>query len=304
MKKLLNISFLTLLALAFFVVSCSDEDGDVMESQTIVDIASDNDQFSTLVAALQKADLVSALDSPGAFTVFAPTNDAFAALLSDLGVSSVDDLTSEQLTPILLYHVVGGAVRSTDLSTGYVSTSSVGPGGNQVSLYINVDNEVSLNGSVNVTTADLIADNGVVHVIDKVLTPPTIVDAALANSSFTTLVSAVVKADLAGALSGAGPFTVFAPTNAAFADLLVQLNVNSLEDIDVQTLTNVLLYHVVSGNVMSTELANGMVPTLNTAEVEVNIDNGVTLNKNTNVVLADVQTANGVIHVIDRVLLP
>jgi transforming growth factor-beta-induced protein len=314
----LKFNLLSILLLSLFVMSCGDDDGITIFpeegeeqqeeelSNTIVDIASGDAQFSTLVAAVQKAGLVETLSGEGAFTVFAPTNDAFSALLTDLGVGSLDDLADDAVANILLYHVLGDIVESPELSNGYVSTvNTSGPDGNAVSLLVNVDSGVTLNGTTSVTTADLNADNGIIHVVDQVLVPPTVVDIAINNSMFSSLVSAVVAADLVEALTAEGPFTVFAPTNDAFAELLTNLGVSSVEEIPVETLTSVLLHHVVSGNVLSSDLVNGSVPTLNeTNMIDVNIDNGVVLNGEVNVRAADVQGINGVVHVIDKVLVP
>ncbi|MEE4197383.1 MAG: fasciclin domain-containing protein [Bacteroidales bacterium] len=273
------------------------------EPQTIVDIASADDNFSSLVAALTKADLVSTLQGDGAFTVFAPTNDAFDALLSDLGVASLDDLTAEQLVPILLYHVVSGKVMSTDLTNGYVATLSSGPESTNVDLLVDLSDGVALNGNTNVTTANIDASNGVIHVIDKVLLPPTIVGIAINNPNFSILVEAVVKADLVETLSGDGPFTVFAPTNDAFEALFAELEITGIEDLTAEDLVPILQYHVVSGNVLSTDLSSGNVSTLN-GDITINVGSSVTINGDTNVILTDVQGSNGVVHVIDKVLLP
>ena len=312
MKKILRLNLIVLLAIVALISACSDDDGDVTpieEPQSIVDIALGNDNFSTLVAALQKTELVSVLQGDGPFTVFAPTNDAFDALLSDLGVGSLDDLSKEDLTPILLYHVVSGNVTSADLSTGYVETlNSLGPDGTNVALQVDVTSGVVLNNSVNVTSADIAATNGYVHVIDKVLVPPTVVDLAINNSDFSILVDAVVKADLATTLSGDGPFTVFAPTNAAFEALFTELGVSGIDDLTASDLTPILLYHVVSGNVRSTDLSSGGVQTLQGVEIDFDLTSGVTIDGlnsvGTNVVLVDIQGSNGVVHVIDKVLLP
>ncbi len=276
------------------------------ESNSIVDIAMGDENFSILVDAVVKAGLVETLSGEGNFTVFAPTNDAFVQLLSDLGINSLDDVSEADLQGILLYHVLGQEVFSQNLSTTFVNTLNTNsPAGNPLSLYISIENEVSLNGNVSVIAPDIDADNGVIHVIDKVLLPPSIVDMAVINSSFEELVGAVVRADLATTLDEGGPFTVFAPTDTAFENLYTQLGVASSEEIDLTTLTNVLLYHVVNGNTMSSDLSAGMVPTLNANnDIEVNLTNGVTLNETSNVVITDIQTTNGVIHVIDRVLLP
>ncbi len=275
-----------------------------LQSNTIADIAAANSEFSILVEALMKADLVGAVaDSEAELTVFAPTNDAFSALLSDLGASSLDDIPVETLTEILLYHVIGSKAMSTDLSTGYLPTLSIFSD-NNMSVYVKVDNGVHINGSTMVTTPDIEADNGVIHVVDKVILPPSVVDIAIANDNFSILVSAVVKADLVDALSADGPFTVFAPTNAAFEALFTELGVSGIEDLTAEQLTPILTYHVVSGNVLSSDLSNGEVPTLNTGHnITVDLSSGVMVNES-NVVAADIQGANGVVHVIDKVLLP
>ncbi|HYQ58040.1 MAG TPA: fasciclin domain-containing protein [Draconibacterium sp.] len=273
-------------------------------SNTIADIAVANSEFSILVEALMKADLVGAVaDSEAELTVFAPTNDAFTALLSDLGASSLDDIPVATLTDILLYHVIGNKAMSTDLASGYFPTLSTFSD-NNLSIYIEVGDGVMINGSTMVTTADIEADNGVIHVVDKVILPPSVVNIAIANENFSTLVSAVVKAGLVDALSAEGPFTVFAPTNAAFDALFADLGVSGIDDLTAEQLTPILLYHVVSGNVLSTDLMNGEVATLKEgSNITVDLSSGVMINQS-KVVAADVQGANGVVHVIDKVLIP
>jgi transforming growth factor-beta-induced protein len=277
---------------------------EMQKSNTIADIAVANSEFSILVEALMKADLVGAVaDSEAELTVFAPTNDAFVALLSELGATSLDDVPVETLTDILLYHVIGSKAMSTDLSSGYFPTLSTFSD-NNLSMYIEVGEGVTINGNTTVIAADVEADNGVIHVVDKVILPPSVVDIAIANENFSTLVSAVVKAGLVDALSGEGPFTVFAPTNAAFDALFAELGIAGIDDLSAEQLTPILLYHVVSGNVLSTDLANGEVPTLKEgSSITVDLSSGVMINES-NVVAADVQGANGVVHVIDKVLLP
>lgn len=264
-----------------------------------------NSSFSSLVAAVTKADLAGALDdSEATYTVFAPVNQAFANLFEELDVT-LDDLTAEALTPILLYHVLGSVVKSADVATGYVSTLAGAHSGN-MSLLVDVsESGVKLNGSSNVVATDVVATNGIIHAIDQVILPPTVVDIALANSNFTHLVQAVVRAGLVDALKAEGPFTVFAPTNQAFEALFTALQVTDVNGISVETLTAVLLGHVVSGNVASTALSSGSVGTLNEGQsLNINVGTGVTINGDVNVVLADVQGSNGIVHVIDKVILP
>lgn len=304
---------LMMVALVVFA-SCSKDDDEnptptnpIETEKNIVETAMADPQFSTLVAAVSKAGLVDALQADGPMTVFAPTNDAFEALFAQLGVNGVDDLTAEQLTPILLYHVIGAKVMAADVSTGYVPTlNTSAPDNNSVLLYAMAENGVQLNASTNVILADVMASNGVIHVIDKVLLPVDVVDIASQNSNFSILVEAVVKAGLVDALKGDGPFTVFAPTNAAFEKLFMDLGVNGISDLTAEQLTPILLYHVVNANVRADMVSSGMVPTLNPdAKISISIsEDGVMLNENSKVIATDVQGTNGVIHVIDAVILP
>ncbi|MFZ4521068.1 MAG: fasciclin domain-containing protein [Bacteroidales bacterium] len=300
-------SLLMLLAISSVIfVSCS-KDKDTMDpmpqQKSIVETAASNPDFSILVQALTKAELVSTINSSNNLTVFAPTNSAFQQLFSTLGITGINDLSKETLTPILLYHVLGSKVIAGSVTTGYAATLSNGPETKSYPLYIEKTMNVKINGSTMVTQADLMASNGVIHVIDKVLLPNSVVDIASNNSNFSILVQALVKAELVSTLSGAGPFTVFAPTNAAFTTLFATLGVSGIADLTKDQLTPILLKHVVSGNVLSTELTNGMVPTLN-GSIDIMVGTGVVINGNTNVILADVQGTNGVVHAIDKVLLP
>ena len=277
MKK--NLSFLgwaLLLTLPFLFVACGDDDEDpipVVDPMNIVEIASGDAQFSTLVAALQQANLVSVLEGVGPFTVFAPTNAAFTAAGIDLAT-----ISDAALTEVLLYHVLGGAkITSGDLADGqtYASTASTyGPDATQLSVLIEKSsNGVVVNGSTNVSTADVDATNGVIHIVDQVLLPLDIVGHASANSNFTSLVGALVAADgdLVTVLSGDGPFTVFAPLNSAFAAIQ-----STVDGLTTEQLAKVLTYHVVGGNVVSGALTDGqVVSTVNAPETfTVNIDGG------------------------------
>lgn len=277
----------------------------VLLPMSIVDHAVANQSFSSLVAALTKANLVSAVnDATKTYTVFAPTNEAFTALLTALGVT-LDDLSAETLTPILLYHVVSGYVPSSKVMDGYIPTLSTAFDKN-ISLQVTVMGGVKLNNTAKVIATDVVATNGIIHVINKVLLPPTVVEVAQQNPSFSTLVLAVIKADLAGTLSGEGPFTVFAPTNDAFTALFTALNVSGIDALSKEALTPILLSHVVSGNVQSGSLSSGTVPTLNPAKSLNVVVSGstVTIDGSVNVTKADIQAKNGVVHVINKVIVP
>jgi transforming growth factor-beta-induced protein len=251
---------------------------------------------------LTKAGLAEYLSNTDGITVFAPTDAAFKTLLADLGATSLNDIPTADLTNILLYHVIGSKAMSTDLKSGYFPTLSKSAG-NSISMYISVEGGVSINKNTKVTTADVAAKNGVIHVVDKVILPPSVVNIALDNDNFSILVQAVVKAGLVDALSGSGPFTVFAPTNAAFTALFAQLGISGIDNLTAEQLTPILTYHVVSGNVLSTALSNGQVPTLSGKNLNVNLSSGVKIN-DSEVVAANIQGSNGVVHVINKVLLP
>ena len=269
-------------------------------SNSVVDIIVGSENHNTLETAVIAAGLVDALSGEGPFTVFAPTDDAFDALPEGTLDAVLADM--DLLTSILTHHVASGSVMSTDLSDGMMVTTL---NGTELMVSIN-DNGVMIDNAM-VTVADIMADNGVVHVIDAVLIPEeettTVVDIIVGSENHNTLETAVIAAGLVDALSGEGPFTVFAPTDDAF-DALPEGTLDAvLADMDL--LTSILTHHVASGSVMSTDLSDGMmVTTLNGTELMVSInDNGVMID-NAMVTVADIMADNGVVHVIDAVLIP
>jgi transforming growth factor-beta-induced protein len=292
--------------------SCNDDDdSEPAPTQSIVALAQGNSQLTTLVAALTKyPDLVSTLSGPGTFTVFAPSNAAFAGLLSAIGQTSLDDIPESVLKSVLQYHVVSSAaVLSTQLTNGDVTTV----GGEKIT--VNINSGVKLNTTVNVVTADVRATNGVVHVVDAVLVPPTmlpivgtIVAPAYFNKNFSTLVAAVVQAGLLPTLlSPTNQLTLFAPTNAAFtAAGITALPPNTTAG--NATLTSILTYHVISGatEVKAADIATGP-SSATTLGGKIYLSKGtagVYINGTSKVTTADVQATNGIVHVIDRTLVP
>jgi transforming growth factor-beta-induced protein len=285
--------------------------------RTIAERVASDPQFSTLAAALEAADLVEALNGPGPFTVFAPTNAAFEALLAELGVSAAELLADPDLADILLYHVVSGELRAAAVVAAAPTTvpTLLEDAGIAVTV---VDGGVKLNHRVNVTTTNIIASNGVIHVIDAVLLAPepTIAEIAAGNADFSTLVAALAAADLVDLFSvpSAGPFTVFAPTNAAFEVLLAALNATPEELLAREDLAEILQYHVVPGIVMAADVvalitaADGGVASVATLQGEnltIALDGeDVVINGTSTVIATDIVAWNGVIHVIDTVLLP
>ncbi len=323
MKLLSRFSYLTLFVCSLFIFSsCGDDeivDPPVNLTPNAVEFASDNADFSSLVAAVSQAGLVETLSGDGPFTIFAPTNAAFQALLdSNADWNSLDDIPVATLAAVLTNHVVAGDVRSTDLSTGYFHSVSPTPFNGEIntSLYINLEEGVKINGTSSVIGADNVVSNGVIHAVDAVILPADIVTFATSNPMFSSLVAALTRSDLSvdfvSALSGAGPLTVFAPTNDAFQALLdSNMEWNTLADIPAAALESVLLYHVTSaGNVRSTDLSDGQtIPTLlENNSFNINLTGtmpaiNATMN-NANIIATDVQAVNGVVHVIDTVILP
>ncbi len=284
-------------------------------AQSIVDIASSDEQFSTLVAAVQAAGLVDTLKGDGPFTVFAPTNDAFAALPAGTLDSLLLPENKQQLTDILLYHVVPGKVMASDVAALNGKMADTALEGKQIAIKTDMGN-VYLNENVKVVTTDIEAANGVIHVIDAVLLPPTeeaasmetkdIVDTAVADGRFNTLVAAVQAAGLVETLKGEGPFTVFAPTDDAFAALPAGTLDTLLKPENKQQLIDILTYHVAPGKVMAADVAGlTEAPTVLGKNINIKLEDGkVILNDKVQVILTDIETSNGVIHVIDGVLLP
>ena len=316
---------------------------------TIVEVAVASGAFPTLVAAVQAAGLVDALSGDGPFTVFAPTEDAFAAALAALDMTAEDLLgNTELLTAVLTYHVLPlAAPAEVVLTLDGQSVATV----NGAEITVRIDGDTVMVNDATVVATDIEASNGIIHVIDTVLLPPsgepaeempeeaappppppeseesepadepveempedepaapgTIVEVAVASGAFPTLVAAVQAAGLVDALSGDGPFTVFAPTEDAFAAALAALDMTA-EDLlgNTELLTAVLTYHVLPlaapAEVVLT-LDGQSVATVNGAEITVRIDGDTVMVNDATVVATDIEASNGIIHVIDTVLLP
>ena len=305
----------TALGTTGLLAGCGGSDGPAPQPN-IVQVAQATPSLSILVEAVVAAGLVDALSGSGPFTVFAPTNDAFVALLGELGVTK-DALLKDTalLKTVLTYHVLGAKVEKAGIPVGKKITSLQKgifkidvPAGGALSI---TDGR---NRNSKITATDVQASNGVVHIIDKVILPANknIVETAVLKApEFTTLVAAVDAAELRATLSGPGPFTVFAPTNAAFATAATTLGLTGVADFllpaNKALLTKILKYHVVSGTVLKAEIPVGAaIPTVQGETISISAAFAITDKTaiKSNIIITDVFTSNGVIHAIDKVILP
>ncbi|HEY5935126.1 MAG TPA: fasciclin domain-containing protein [Kofleriaceae bacterium] len=316
---------LSLVAAAVMLSGCGDDSTDTPENDSIVARAQATPSLSTLVAAVQFAsdnnDLVTLLDSPGTLTVFAPSNAAFDALAVELtgnpSATGADLLTAENkplLRTVLRYHVLTSTVNASEIPFGKPITSA------ESSVFkIDTGSPPTItdgrNRTAQITTTDIEASNGVIHLIDRVILPAdkTIVETAQALAAgnpaeFTVLVEAVVAADLVTTLNGPGPFTVFAPTDAAFVAVLAELGVTKAALFaDKPLLTKVLTYHVASSRLFEADVPVGQQITMvqsGTISIDANLGIIDARARVSNIIATDTLTSNGVIHVIDKVLLP
>ncbi|WP_200974301.1 fasciclin domain-containing protein [Echinicola sp. 20G] len=308
-----KVPFLPVLLFAWlFFTACNDEDEPMpIEEDSIVDIVVDSPDFTILESAVVEADLVSTLEGDGPFTVFAPNDDAFMSFLDDNALAATDLLASDQLSDILLYHVLASEVMASGVSAGEVQTA------NGDSFYVSqaADGSLWINGSAQIVDTDIEASNGVIHVLDYVIVPPSqsiaeiAVSMTTANSpEFTQLVGALQRANLVDAVSGdEGDLTVFAPTDAAFQALYdSNPSWNDYNDIPLETLTAVLTAHVVPARAFSQDLRTGeSLATLNTnTMLEVDLSAGTVGGASLNSDMLNIHATNGVIHVINQVILP
>ncbi|GAA4813321.1 hypothetical protein GCM10023330_21230 [Litoribaculum gwangyangense] len=295
------------------IISCFKDD-DVLDNRlslnpkNISEIISDNPDLSTLASALEAAGLIETLKSTTTYTVFAPNNSAFSGV-------DTSTLSDEGLLNVLLNHVVSTTRPdfTSTMTTGYLKSLASGPDGTKLSLFVNNSDDIKLNVNASIVNdgKDLGATNGIVHVTDNVILPPTLVDHVLANPNYSSLAAALVKADLIDTLNGTDIFTVFAPNNAAFEKFMMDVEDafgwTSLDEIPVDILTEVLLYHVVaSTNLLSGDALESTQTTLQGESFSIGADASIDdmSYTNSNINLVDIQAINGVIHGVDKILLP
>ena len=270
-------------------------------SSDIVDTAVGAGKFTTLVAAVKAAGLVETLKGSGPFTVLAPSDEAFAKIPKETLQNLLKPENKKQLKEILTYHVVSGKVMAKDV-VGLTEAKTVN--GQSVEIAV-ADGKVSIDGA-NVVATDVECKNGVIHIIDAVIMPkPDIVDTAVSAGKFKTLVAAVKAAGLVETLKGEGPFTVFAPTDAAFAKVDANVLKNLLKPENKKKLQDILTYHVVSGKVMASAVVKlKKAKMVNKKESTIAVKDGKVMIDGAKVISTDIKCGNGVIHIIDSVILP
>lgn len=329
MNQPLKLAIVSTLSSVFFLTGCDKKDpfdggSPAPVAKSIVEIVTGDRNFSRLAQAVTRANLAGALGG-AALTVFAPSNAAFAA--ANLDSATIAKTDPAALSAILRYHVLGSAVRSSDLTVGINKETATLNGAAYVSKFDFGTPAVAVNG-VRATLVDVAATNGVIHVIDNVLMPPTgsIVDVVRGNPNFTFLLAAVTRANLGASLSGAGPLTVFAPTNDAFISTTPFKTLAQIEAAAPADLAAILTYHVTSGRIFTTNFVPeaypvtggivvssdakkpGQITTLAGGRINVSGDLKLTGLGNgadvANITRANLLTSNGVVHIIDRVLLP
>ncbi|MDC1321179.1 fasciclin domain-containing protein [Flavobacteriaceae bacterium] len=319
--KFFKLSLALVIASSF--LSCDVEDNESYPLPllpTITEFVESNPDLTNLAAALSAADgnLLSLLNN-GNYTLLAPNNWAFEVWLGTNGFNSMDEVPTDILKNILLNHVISGSVQSSDLTTagsGYVLTNATNTDGDFLNMYFSTNSGIVFNGVTTILNPDIAVSNGVLHVVDLLIELPTVVTFATTNPGFETLVTALTRDDLSEDLlsilsttTEPAPFTLFAPTNEAFTSLLSELGFESLNDIDTAILESTLATHVVAeANVRYEDLSNGMLITTIGDDLTISVGAGpqlVDLNGRTaNIIAVDIQAYNGVIHVIDNVMLP
>lgn len=270
-------------------------------SSDIIDTAVAAGSFKTLAAALSAADLVRPLKGDGPFTVFAPTDEAFAKLPKGTVEMLLKPENKGLLAAILTYHVVPGRV---DAASVMNMTEATTLNGQRISIAINKGVRID---EANVVKADIECDNGIIHVIDSVMLPSSddLIELAAKAGSFETLEAAIKTAGLASLLTSDGPFTVLAPTDAAFANLPAGTIDSLLQKKNRHQLIEILKYHVIPGRVYADQaLSAQTAATAEGSRVRFRLRGGNLMVNNANIINADIEASNGVVHVIDRVIMP
>ena len=305
--------------ITFIVVtntSCTKTTDTPQTDNTITDIVARKSDLKTFTLALNLTGLADTYNKDGAQTIFAPSNDAFTAYCTAKGYATINDMPVDQLKNLLLNHVINGTFLTAQLTTGYIKSLAFGAASstNNLSLYIDTTTGVRVNGISNVVTSNIVATNGAVHIMDTVIDLPTLAIHTTANLTLSTLATTLAlptQATVLANLTGTTLYTEYAPTNTAFTALDTELTgTGGIAALTDANMTSILSYHITNGNNLSSTFTDGLVvPTLLTPQsFTLQLTGGAKIkdvnNRYANITTTDIQCTNGVLHIIDKVLLP
>ena len=318
--KRLKILSLSLLLISMYSCSKDENEPQMVIQKTIFEHVASSMNYSYLTYALQKTDLDDVLNGGGDYTLYAPNNSAFIGFLMRGGYSSLDEVPTEALKKLLLNHVMAGQIRYRDFKSGYYTTAASSDVNDRpLSMYINqVNMRVTLNGSSRIVQGNVNASNGVIHAVNAVIPIPSLVTFVLADPNLYNLALALTRDDLTVDFptilntengSAPAPFTFFAPNNMAFVDLLNELEVDRLSFIDEPTLNSTLNHHVLGEtSALSSDLSDNLTLSTLGGDITANVSGGASLTDGnarvSNIITVDIQANNGVLHIIDKVILP
>jgi len=318
--KRLKILFLSLFLISMYSCSKDENEPQMRIKKTIFEHVASSMNYSYLTYALQRTDLDDVLNEEGDYTLYAPNNSAFIGFLMRGGYSNLDEVPIEPLKKLLLNHIMAGQIRYRDFKSGYYPTAaSSDVNDRSLSIYINqVNMRVTLNGSSRIVQGNVNGSNGVIHAVNAVIPIPSLVTFVLADPNLFNLGLALTRDDLTVDFptilstengSAPAPFTVFAPNNNAFVDLLNELEVERLSSIDEPTLNLTLNHHLLGEtNALSTDLSDNLILNTLGGEITANITGGASLTDGnarvSNIITVDIQANNGVLHIVDKVILP
>ena len=318
--KILKILSISLLYISMHSCYKDENEPKMVIQKTIFEHVASSMNYSYLLYALQKTDLDDILNGAGNFTLYAPNNRAFIAFLMRRGYGALDEVPTEALKKLLLNHVMAGQIRYRDFKSGYYPTSAASDVNYRpLSIYINqVNMRVTLNGSSRIVQGNINASNGVIHAVNAVIPIPSLVTFVLADPNLYNLSLALTRDDLTEDFPtilntengrAPAPFTVFAPNNMAFVDLLNELEIDRLNLIDEPTLNLTLNHHVLGEtNALSSDLSDNLTLSTLGGDITANVSDGVSLTDGnarvSKIIASDIQANNGVLHIVDKVILP
>ena len=318
--KILKILSISLLFISMHSCSKDENEPQMVIQKTIFEHVASSMNYSYLLYALQKTDLDDILNGEGNYTLYAPNNRAFIGFLMRRGYNTLDEVPTEALKKLLLNHVMAGQIRYRDFKSGYYPTAASSDVNDRpLSIYINQANmRVTLNGSSRIVQGNINASNGVIHAVNAVIPIPSLVTFVLADPNLYNLSLALTRDDLTEDFPtilntengrAPAPFTVFAPNNMAFVDLLNELEIDRLNLIDEPTLNLTLNHHVLGEtNALSSDLSDNLTLSTLGGDITANVSDGVSLTDGnarvSKIIVSDIQANNGVLHIIDKVILP